>query len=146
MPIVHFHLVEGRHDDAAIGALLVEASHFYVDTLYPDENPRPIERARAFASFVGPDHWATAGTLIAEGGADAPYFTCLVLAGRAPEQLARLLEGFTDLVVRHLGCERGAVRGQVIPIDPAHWSIGGRVASQVRSDEIARRAAAGTSA
>ncbi len=144
MPIVHFHLVEGRHDDAAIGALLVEASHFYVDTLYPDDDPRPIGRCRAFASFAAPQHWATAGTLIAEGGGDAPYFTCLVLAGRAPEQLARLLEGFTDLVVRHLGCDRAAVRGQVIPIDPAHWSIGGRVASQVRSDEIARRAAAGT--
>ncbi|MFM6854084.1 MAG: 4-oxalocrotonate tautomerase [Sphingopyxis sp.] len=140
MPIVNFHLIDGRHDDAAIGRLLVAASHFYVETLYPGQNPPPLDRVRAFVTPVVPGHWATAGVLASDGGADAPYFTCLTLAGRPVEQLHRLISGFTDLLVAHLACARASVRGQVLPIDPAHWGIGGAPASAVRQDEAALRA------
>lgn len=139
MPVVHFHLIEGQHTDDAIGALLVGASHFYAETLYADVTPLPLDRVRAFATFSGPQHWATAGVLISDGGHDAPYFTCLTLAGRPIEQLHRLLAGFTDLIVTHLACERARVRGQVVPLDPVNWSIGGVPASAIRAAEIARR-------
>lgn len=143
MPIVQFHLIEGRHSDEAIGRLLVEASHFYAQTLYADVVPLPLERVRAFATFTAPARWATGGVLISDGGEDAPYFTCLTLAGRPAEQLERLLAGFTDLIVTHLGCERGRVRGQLIPLDPANWSIGGLPASAARAAEIAARGPTG---
>ena len=140
MPIVNFYLVEGQHSDDAIGCLLVEASHFYCDTLYAEANPRPIERVRALVTLVKPQHWATGGHLVSQGAPDAPYFTCLALSGRPVEQLQNLLEGFTDLVEKHLGCGRQAIRGQVLSIDPAHWSIGGKPASDVRGVEAKLRA------
>ena len=139
MPIVNFFLVEGQQSDDSIGSLLVESSHFYCDTLYADVTPRPIERVRAFVTFVRPQHWATAGELVSNGAPGAPYFTCLALSGRPTEQLQNLMQGFTDLVERHLGCDRRSIRGQVILIDPAHWSIGGKPASDVRSNESALR-------
>lgn len=140
MPIVTFHLVEGEHADEAIGALLIEASHFYCDALYAELVPRPIERVRAFVSFVKPQHWATAGKLASEGAQGAPYFTCLALSGRPVEQLQDLMTGFTNLIEKHLGSDRGGIRGQVISIEPDHWSIGGNPASAARSDEASLRA------
>src|SRR3546814_19832813 len=69
----------------------------------------------------------------------SPYFTCLALAGRPEEQLHNILRGFTDLVEKYCGCERGRVRGQVISIEPQDWSIGGEPASAVRAGEAGRR-------
>lgn len=139
MPVVQFHLVDGRHDDEAIATLLKEASIFYVDTLYPDQDPKPIERARAFATFSLPQHWATGGIPVAEGGLDAPYFTCLTLAGRPVEQLQTLLAGITALIERHLSCPAARIRGRAIPVDPDIWSIGGVPASAARQSEVAAR-------
>lgn len=141
MPIIQLYLAEGAHDDAAIGALLRDVSHFYAETFYPGVDPLPLDRVRAFVTLVAPGYWATAGVLIAEGGEPAPYFTCLALAGRPVEQLQRLLAGCTDRIAHHLGCRRGAIRGQVFSIDPAHWSIGGEPASLLRSGEAALRRA-----
>lgn len=140
MPIVQFHLVEGIYPDTAIEALLVDASHAYVQVLYPTINPPPIERVRAFVTFCGPQYWATAGKLISHGGKPAPYFTCLALSGRPQEQLDALMIAFTDLLERHCQCDRGLVRGQVISIEPQHWSIGGTPASAVRGNETQLRA------
>lgn len=139
MPIVQFHLIDCRHSDEAVGALLRDASAAYVDIFYPDMVPRPIERVRAFATFSAPQHWATAGVLGSEGGADAPYFTCLALQGRPQEQLDALLSAFTDLVAHHLGCAKMNIRGQIIEIDPNHWSIGGSTANVVRQGEASMR-------
>lgn len=139
MPILEVHLIADRHLDADVSALLQNASELYVQILYPDMDPRPIERARAFATFHKEPHWATGGVLAGEGGADAPYFTCLTLAGRPVEQLQDLLSGMTELIVHHLGGEKAGVRGRIIPIDPAHWSIAGIAASAVRKLEIDRR-------
>src|SRR3546814_2918278 len=47
MPVLEIHLIAGHHDDAAISALLSEASVLFVDILYSDMEPRPIGRARA---------------------------------------------------------------------------------------------------
>ncbi|QTH24790.1 MULTISPECIES: 4-oxalocrotonate tautomerase [Sphingomonadaceae] len=140
MPIVEFHLTEGRQSDDDIGALLEQSTDFYVRTLYPAVDPLPLDRVRAFVSLHRPQHWATAGVLASDGGADAPYFTCLALAGRPQEQLHALLRGFTDLIVMHCSCERRHVRGQVISIAPENWCIAGEPASMVRAGETERRA------
>lgn len=142
MPIVTFYLVDELYSDGMIAGLLSDASQFYAQTLYPDVSPPPIERVRAFVSSVKPQHWMTGGKLVSGGGLQAPYFTCLALAGRPKDQMEALLSGMTDVIVRHLNCERGAVRGQIIVIDPDHWAIGGQLASAVRSGEIAARAPA----
>lgn len=139
MPIVQFYLVEGAYEDAQIRSLLTESSTAYADIFYPELEPKPIERIRAFVTFIKPQYWATGGVLINEGGKAAPYFTCLALTGRPIEQLNTLLKTVTDLVVRHLRCDAAVVRGQVINIDPDHWSIGGQSASSVRSREIGER-------
>ena len=139
MPIVNFFLVPGAHDDVSVRQLLTEASHFYVETLYPGMDPLPLDRVRAFVTLISPGHWATAGVPVSEGGEIAPFFTCLALDGRPQEQLERLMTGFTDLIERHLQCRRGAVRGQILSIDPAHWSIGGEPASRMRANETQLR-------
>lgn len=139
MPIVQFYLVESAHDADAVAALLKEASYFYAETLYPELNPLPLERVRAFVSETPPHLWASAGILVSEGGQPAPYFTCLALAGRPTEQLSRLMTGMTALIVEHLGVERSVVRGMLIPIDPAHWFIGGQSASLARKSEVEAR-------
>lgn len=143
MPIVNFYLVPEQYDEAAVQSLLRQSSHFYVETLYPGIDPLPLDRVRAFVTPIFPAYWATAGQLVSEGGEPAPFFTCLTLLGRPDEQLARLLAGFTDLVEQHLRCRRGAIRGQVIPINPAHWSIGGETAGALRGNEAALRSGAG---
>jgi len=143
MPIVEFHLVAGQQPDGAIRALLEDASRFYAETFYPETTPPPVDRVRAFVTLHAPDHWATGGRLVAEGGGHAPWFRCLALAGRPAEQLEALMRGMTDRVARHCGCARGLVRGQLVPVDPAHWSIAGEPASRLRADEIRHRAADG---
>src|SRR3546814_19033686 len=102
--------------------------------------PRPPRSTRTDTLFPYTTLFrsATAGVLAANGGADAPYFTCLALAGRPEEQLHNLLRGFTDLVEKYCGCERGRLRGQVISIEPQDWSIVGEPASAVRAGEACR--------
>lgn len=139
MPVLEIHLIADHHDDAAISALLSEASVLFVDILYSDTEPRPIGRARAFATMHAEAHWATGGQPATDGGIDAPYFTCLTLAGRPSHQHEQLLEGMPALIVAHLAVDRSAVRGRIIPIDPAHWSIGGSVASTARKAEVDAR-------
>jgi 4-oxalocrotonate tautomerase len=136
MPVLEIHLIAGRHDDAAISTLLREASELFVDILYGDMEQRPIGRARAFATMHAEAHWAAGGQPAVNGGIDAPYFTCLTLAGRPSDQHEHLLKGVTALIVKHLKVDRSVVRGRIIPVDPAHWSIGGSVASTARKAEI----------
>lgn len=141
MPIMQLHLPEGVCEDAAVAKLLIEASEFYCDVFYPQVSPRPIERLRAFVVPTPAHLWATGGQLVSEGGALAPYFTVLALTGRPPEQLAALMDGLTSMIVTHLGCERKAVRGQVIEIEPQNWFIAGVPAAQARANEAAQRSA-----
>lgn len=135
MPIVEFHLSAGRHDDAAVGRLLLAASQLYAEVLQS-----PIERVRALAHMHAAQHVAVGGRLQSEGGALAPYFHFLVLQGRPLDQCHRLLSGFTGLCVDCLGVEREQVRGGCWPIPPEHWAIAGSVASVARAREIAERA------
>lgn len=141
MPILEYHLAEGRYTDEQIGDLLVASSQLYAKTL-----ESPIERVRVFASFYRPQHVAVAGQLLSRGGPAAPYFHFLVLEGRPVEQCHRLIEGFTDLVVDILQAERGLVRGGCWPIPPQYWGIGGTPASLTRVLELAARAEAARSA
>ncbi len=140
MPIIQFHLVQGVYPDSEIADLLAEASSAYVRLLYPTVEPPPLDRVRAFVTFCAPQYWATAGHLVSQGGTPAPYFTCVALSGRPQEQLNSLLSVFTDLIERYCKCERSLIRGHIISSDPAHWSIGGIPASDVRRDETASRA------
>ena len=131
MPIVEVHLVEGRHTPGQVADLLTTLSARYADVL-----GSPLERIRAAVTMHAQEHWATGGVV----GAEAPYFTALVLAGRSAEQRGRLLGAFTDVIVDLLGVDRAAVRGRIIQVDPDDWGIGGVPASTARVSEIAARA------
>ncbi len=140
MPIAQIHLVRGAFPTDAIGAALVEASMFYARTLYPDAEVAPIERVRFFVHQVDPDVWCAGGRLASDGGATAPFFTCLAMTGRTVEQHHALLSGITEILARHLGCKAAAIRGQIVPVEPDNWGIGGTPASVARQAEIAARA------
>ena len=139
MPVVNFYLIENMQSGAAVKHLLKDSTELYLNILYPDITPRPIERVRAFATMTNSDHWATAGEIVSEGGDYAPFFTFIVLEGRSPDQWEKLMKGFTDLLVEHLTCARKQVRGQVIEVSPSHWGIGGVMAAELRRAEIKQR-------
>lgn len=144
MPVAQFFLVPSVYDEQAISDLLVEASRFYAAALYPEMESPPIERVRAFISAIDLAHWATGGLPVSQGGKPAPYFTCIAMKGRPAEQLNALMAGFTDLIVKHLGCDKALVRGRLIEIEPEHWFISGTPASHGRAAEIAARGTAVT--
>ncbi len=141
MPVAQLYLVTREYDADAIAALLTEASTFYAAALYPEMETPPVERVRIFITDVAPDHWATGGKQVSQGGASAPYFSCIAMKGRPVERLNAMMAGFTDLIARHLGCPLNMVRGRLIEIAPEHWFIAGQPASQTRAAEIAARKA-----
>ncbi|TYQ10523.1 UNVERIFIED_ORG: 4-oxalocrotonate tautomerase family enzyme [Gordonia westfalica J30] len=136
MPVAHFHLPADTFDETQQRTLLLQASRIYSEVL-----DSPIERVRVFIVCHPPASIAVAGSVVAEGGAVAPYFTAIVLVGRPARQRHLLLERFTDLLVEVLAVARAAVRGQIIEVEPDNWGIAGRAASIVRADESAARAA-----
>lgn len=141
MPIAQLYLVTSVYDKNALADLLAEASLFYAAALYPEMAMPPIERVRIFVSDLAPEHHATGGVPVNAGGLPAPYFTCIAMKGRAADQLNAMMAGFTDLIVKHLGCDISVVRGRLIEIEPEHWFISGKPASALRAAEIAARQA-----
>lgn len=139
MPVAQIYLVAEAYPPQAIADLLAEASAFYAAALYPEMETPPIERVRIFISDVAPEHWATGGKPVSQGGAAAPYFSCIAMKGRPADRINAMMAGFTDLIVRHLGCPASMVRGRLIEIEPEHWFIAGQPASTIRASEIASR-------
>lgn len=139
MPVLQFHLVSEAYPEAAVAALLADASQFYASALYPELERPPVERVRAFVNDVAPQLWATGGVPVSQGGVPAPFFTCLSLQGRPADQLQALMAGLTTRIAQHLDCAPTVVRGQLIEIEPQHWFIAGLPASQTRAAEIAAR-------
>ena len=139
MPIAQIHCVRGAFPDDAISTMLTDLSVFYARALYPEAENPPVERVRIFVSLAEPGHWAAGGRIVGAGDMMAPYFTCLVLTGRTVEQHHSLIAGFSEIISRALGCDMAAIRGQIIPVEPDNWGIGGRPASVVRAAEIAAR-------
>lgn len=139
MPIVQFYLVARDYDPVAVRTMLLEASHYFAATLYPDIQPVPIERVRAVLHDIAPEAQATGGLMVDEGGIAAPYFACVTLAGRPQEQIERLMAGLSELVARNLAIDITHVRGRAVPVEPDHWFIGGVPASRKRQAEIASR-------
>ena len=135
MPIVNFHLVEGKLTFVQNERLLKEACRLYAEVL-----GSPIDRVRAFITLHRPDQFAVGDDLVSNNDLHAPFFDFIVLEGRSLEQRQRLLAGFTDLLVETLGVRRDLVRGGCRRIDPEDWAIGGTPASVLRDAEIRARA------
>lgn len=134
MPVVTYHLARGRHEPVAVAELLRRSSALLARVL-----DSPIERIRAFAQELPSTHVCIGGSVVADGAPDAPFFQLILMAARSREQRDLLLAGCTDLVVEVLGAERSLVRGYVVPVEAADWSIGGVPASVVRADEVRAR-------
>jgi 4-oxalocrotonate tautomerase len=138
VPIVTYHLVAGRHADAAVGELLRRSCAFFADVL-----ECPVDRVRAFAHEHRPALACVGGELVADGAEEAPYFHFMLLDGRPVEHAQRLLSGFTELLVETLGVDRAGVRGGMWPVEPDRWAIAGTPAASVRRAEVdARRGVA----
>ncbi|MFC4948685.1 tautomerase family protein [Pseudonocardia sp. GCM10023141] len=128
MPIAHFHLVRSTFTPDQGRRLLVRAAEVYAEVL-----DSPLERIRTYLAPVEPGAMTVGGTLVADGGEPAPYFTAVVLEGRPAAQRAELLRRFTDLLVEILNASRPTVRGRIIEVSPDDWGIGGEPASAVRA-------------
>ena len=137
MPIVEYRLVAGRHDDDAVGELLSRSCALLSEVL-----EAPMERVRAVAHEIAPSRFCVGGTLVSDGADEAPYFSFFLLDGRTEEQRARLLAGFTELLVECLGTPRDLVRGGIWIVAPEDWAIAGVPAATARRAEVAARAAA----
>ncbi|MEZ5116534.1 MAG: tautomerase family protein [Candidatus Nanopelagicales bacterium] len=137
MPIVTYHLVEGRHTDGAVAELLRRSC-----ALFAEELACPVDRVRAFAHEHRAPLVCVGGDLVADGAEEAPYFHFMLLEGRPLDSAQRLLAGFTDLLVETLGVERSRVRGGMWPVEPERWAVGGVPAATVRRDEVAARRSA----
>lgn len=141
MPILEFHLVEGRYSTAQCEQLLVESSRLYAEVLRS-----PLERIRVFIHSYPPTMAAVGGKPLSQGGEAAPFFHFLVLQGRPVDERQRLLTGFTDLLEKILGSDRSLIRGGCWPIPAEDWAIGGIPASVLRAAEVRARAETATTA
>lgn len=137
MPVVTFHLVSGAYPADSLGRLLGASAQVYCDVL-----GTPVDRVRVFVRTYEPEHCLVGGVVVGDGGNPAPYFEFVLLAGRPPEHRRRLLRAFTDLLVDHLGADRGLVRGRAVEVEPDDWGIAGEPAGVRRADEIRARAGA----
>ncbi len=141
MPVAQLYLVTSAYAPETITALLAEASAFYAAALYPEMEVPPVERVRLFITDMAPDQMAIGGVQVSHGGTPAPYFSCIAMKGRSADTLNTMMAGFTDLIIKHLGCDAALVRGRLIEIEPEHWYISGQPASQLRAAEVAARKA-----
>ncbi|TYC51415.1 4-oxalocrotonate tautomerase [Zoogloea oleivorans] len=141
MPILNIHLVRGQHAADRVENLLLRCSEAFAAGLRC-----PLDRVRVFVTEHEPHLMCVGGQLVRDAGVNAPYFSFIVLEGRSLEDRQQLLAAFTDLIVELLDVPRELVRGGIVPVAPADWSIGGQPASSLRQAEIeARRLAAGNS-
>ena len=135
MPLVNFHLVNKNISETHVNDLIKGASKLYADVL-----ECPMDRVRVYVNLHKENHVGVGGELVSINQKEAPYFEFIVLLGRSLEQRRKLTEGFTDLLVEVLGVERSVVRGCCRNVPAEDWSIGGVLASELRQDEIKKRA------
>lgn len=133
MPIAHLHVVAATAEQQRrLGA---EATAVYAAAL-----AAPVERIRVFVVSHEPSAVTVGGVNCADDGAPAPFFTALIFADRPVEQRHRVLGDLSRLVAEVMNVDLSLVRGQVIPVDPDNWAIGGEPASVLRRAEIDARA------
>jgi phenylpyruvate tautomerase PptA (4-oxalocrotonate tautomerase family) len=123
MPVIGVHLVEGMHTPAQHAELLVAMSSRYAEV-----TEVPLERVRAHVTLHPPELWAVGG--IPASGQSTPYFMAVLLADQPAELRRRLLGALTDLVVDVLGVDRRLVHGEIVPVQPDDWAVGGVPASR----------------
>lgn len=135
MPVVNFHLIEGKATVEQNKKLLLEAAKLYSEVL-----DSPMERVRAFITSHKSNEFLVAGELVSSNDIFAPYFDFIVLEGRPIEQRHKLLAGFTDLLADVFDIPKEVIRGSCRQIAPEDWAIGGMPASELRKDEVKARA------
>lgn len=135
MPVLEVHLVEGLHTSAQHAELLVALS-----TRYAEVTDVPLDRVRAHLTLHRPELWANGG--IPADGRSAPYFTAVVFADLPADLRRRLLGALTDLIVDVLGVDRRLVHGEVVPVQPGDWAVGGLPGGTSRRALAATRSAA----
>ena len=97
-------------------AAKVETLLLKASALFAEVLACPIERVRVFVTEHAPQHFCVGGKLVSQ---------------------------HDQVLVDILGAPRANVRGGIVPVAPADWSIGGTPANQLRQAEIeARRLAA----
>jgi len=131
MPILNIHLVRGQHAVDQVESLLLRCSEAFAAGLRC-----PLDRVRVFITEHEPRLMCVGGQLVRDSGANAPYFSFIVLEGRSLVDRQQLMVAFTDLIVDLLGAPRELVRGGIVPVAPEDWSIGGQPASFLRQPEI----------
>ncbi len=85
---------------------------------------------------IDPAHWAAQGVLGAEllrtkpaSEVDSPVVTVIMIKGRPVEQHREMIEGITDVLVKHLRLDPMAVRVNIQETAAESFGIGGLQAS-----------------
>lgn len=138
MPVIHLHLAEGLLAPAQEGELLQQAAQVYARLL-----EAPVDRIRAILHVHALHRVCVAGQPVtADPATQAPFFECLLLAGRSEAMRHAVLAAFTDLLAALPGVDRSRIRGFCHEVPPANWAIAGQPASVARAAEVAARQAA----
>lgn len=143
MPVAHINVLQG-HPRSALHHVMRDVSAAMVEIL-----SAPKDRLEVWVTEIDPDLWAVEGRPASEvlkekprKDVEMPYVEMVLMEGRSAEQHHQVISAVTDVIVKHLGAERGRVRVHIANCKPDNWGIGGTAAAVLRKAEIEARARA----
>ena len=99
----------------------------------------PKERLEVWVTEVDPELWGVSGEPAAEvmqtrprREVEMPFVQMVLLEGRPPELLHRLISEVTDAIAGVLDVDRARIRIHIAQAHPDRWGIGGVPASVAR--------------
>ena len=143
MPVAHINVLQG-HSKETLKNVIRDVSDVMIEVL-----AAPKDRLEVWVTEMDPDLWGIEGQPASEvlktkprGQVEMPYVEMVLMEGRPVEQHHQILAGVTDVLVKHLGTDRGRIRVHIANCKPDNWSIGGVAAAILRKAEIEARAKA----
>ena len=145
MPVAHINVLQG-HSKETLKKVIHDVSHVMIDVL-----AAPKDRLEVWVTEIDPDLWGIEGEPASEvlktkprGQVEMPYVEMVLMEGRPIEQHHKIITQVTDVIVKHLGTDRGRIRVHIANCKPDNWGIGGTAAAILRKAEIEARAKAGS--
>jgi 4-oxalocrotonate tautomerase family enzyme len=144
MPVAHINILQG-HPKETLKKVIYDVSMAMADIL-----AAPKDRLEVWVTEVDPDLWGVEGEPASEvlkrkprSQVEMPFVEMVLMEGRAVEQHHQIITTVTDILVQHLGTDRGRIRVHIANCKPDNWGIGGTAAAILRKAEIDARAKAG---
>lgn len=143
MPVAHINILQG-HSKEILKKVIHDVSMAMADIL-----AAPKDRLEVWITEVDPDLWGVEGEPASEvlkrlprSQVEMPFVEMVLMEGRPIEQHHKIITTVTDILVQHLGTDRGRIRVHIANCKPDNWGIGGTAAAILRKAEIDARAKA----